>query len=303
MKKPIVSIIISVRDDKRIINCLNSIFNLGILEFNESFEVIVIENSTIPSLKKDICEFPVKYFFEPKLGMGYARNTGLANATGDFFVFTDADCVVSPGWLSNILKAFNEDSVCIVGGCIFKYNPQSDVENFQRDLVIGCQTEVQYLPPIYHKPYVVTANAAYRASAIRAVGGFDPNFFSGGDVDLAWRVGNLGYRAVIAESAIVYHACRPTYTAVFKQFYTYSQGHALLFKKFRTQTGKIACFNWYPFIGIVNTLPLFILITIKYLLNKEYKEEFGNLLFRFIEYTALIWGAFIGAIKYKVPYI
>jgi GT2 family glycosyltransferase len=72
---------------------------------------------------------------------------------------------------------------------------------------------------------------------------------SGGDVDLAWRVGDLGLKLAIATDAFVFHACRPTVSAIFRQFFRYGTGHAQLFKKRRPLTGKWVCVNGYPFVG------------------------------------------------------
>lgn len=298
----LASVIISVRDDVRIKNCLESLFSDRIAGAEGPVEVIVIENTPTPWLKEIVSAFPATYLTEPRKGMGNARATGLKAATGEFIVFTDADCVVSPGWLSKMLAPFKDGSVGIVGGPIKKYYPESFVERFQRDLVIGGQTALQYLPPIYPRPYVVTANAAYRACAVQAAGGIDPEFFTCGDVDLAWRIGDLGYRAVIAPDAVVYHACRSSRRAVFRQFYTYSIGHALLFKKFGRKN-RLGCFNSYPFLGLARALPAYVASSAFGITNRKFRARAATLSFRLIEYAALIAGAIAGSWRFKVIYI
>jgi GT2 family glycosyltransferase len=297
------SVIISVRNDHRIVQCLSSIFEYGTLGLQDEFEVIVIENSQEPVLAARIQAFPVVYLLEQRQGMGYARAKGIARAEGEFLVFTDADCVVSEGWLPKLLKPFSSPSVGIVGGPIAKLNPVTFTERAQRDLVIGGQHEVQYLPSIYPRPYVVTANAAYRTADVKQVGGIDPNFASGGDVDLAWRVGDLGYEAVIAHDALVFHACRPTPEAVFRQFFRYSMGHAQLFKKFKNRTGKKACLNAYPFIGCARVMPILLRALIRAETWNEKQLHIGEVGFQIIEYIALIAGAAVGAVRTRALYI
>lgn len=297
------SVIISVRNDNRIVHCLSSIFESGAVGLRGTYEVIVIENSREPILATMIKAFPVVYLFEPRRGMGFARSKGIARAKGEYLVFTDADCVVSEGWLPKLLEPFSSPTVGIVGGPIAKLNPQTFTERAQRNLVIGGQREVQYLPPIYPRPYVVTANAAYRTADVRRAGGIDPTFASGGDVDLAWRVGDLGYEAVIAPDALVYHACRNTAGAVFRQFFRYSMGHAQLFKKVKRHTGRKTCINSYPFIGCAKAMPNLLKAIVRAEPWDEKQLRIGEVGFQLIEYTALITGAVIGAIRTRTLYI
>lgn len=299
----LVSIIISVRDDERICSCLDSIYRRGRAKFTEAFEVIVIENSDEPWLENVVRQFPVRYLVEPRLGMGYARQLGICHAQGSYLVFTDADCVVSEGWLRNLLSPFSEPDVGVVGGPICKSRAVTFTEKHQRDLVIGGQHALQYLPPIYSRPYVVTANAAYKAAAVEAAGGIDPIFFSGGDVDLAWRIGDLGYDLVIAQEALVYHACRDTARAIFRQFHRYSMGHALLFRKFKKRTGKRICINTYPFFGIIKALIRVIAAFFRQMPKEDKRTIYAETAFQLVEYVALISGAITGSIRYRVLYI
>jgi glycosyltransferase involved in cell wall biosynthesis len=47
----------------------------------------------------DKLPFPTRYFFESKQGLSHARNRGIAEASGDFLVFTDDDVVVPANWM------------------------------------------------------------------------------------------------------------------------------------------------------------------------------------------------------------
>ena len=296
------SIVIAVRNDARIVSCLESIFAKGAVGFDGQFEVIVVENSATPCLEGDITAFPVRYLVESRVGMGYARAHALKHTTGDFVVFTDADCVVSEGWLSKLLLPFDRPEIGLVGGPIEKLSIRTTVEKYQKNLADG-QTELQYLPAIYPKPYVVTANAAYRSAAIRAAGGIDPLFFSGGDVDLAWRVGRLGYKAAIAPGALVFHACRPTYRKVFTQYYTYSLGHSLLFRKYRRETNTSICLDSYPFKGISRGLLRLAMALIQPASSEARNRKIGESCFELIEHSALLAGALVGSGRFKVLYI
>jgi GT2 family glycosyltransferase len=62
---------------------------------------------------------PVRYVYEPRVGIATAKNTGIRAASGEILAFTDDDAVVDPQWLGRIERAFNRDpQIGIVGGAI-----------------------------------------------------------------------------------------------------------------------------------------------------------------------------------------
>jgi GT2 family glycosyltransferase len=294
------SILISVRDDPRLATCLESIFGGGLAGLESAAEVLVIENSDHPWMRDIVAAYPARYLWEAQKGMGWARALGLREARGEFIVFTDADCVVSAGWLSKLLEPFDDPTIGIVGGPVTKFRPRGFVEELQRGLVIGDQRALQYLPPIAPWPYVVTANAAYRADALRRAGGVDARFFSCGDVDMAWRIGQLGYAATIAADASVAHYCRRSVIGVFRQFSKYSQGHALLFSKFRD--GRVCCWNPYPLIHFGASARAIASLVFKKNLRAE-RYEIGREAFGMIESAGLLFGAIIGSLRARVLYL
>jgi GT2 family glycosyltransferase len=81
-------------------------------------------------------------------------------------------------------------------------------------------------------PYLITANVAYRMKVIKEVGFFDATFYSGGDVDLSWRILKKGYQIALEPQAIIYHFPRETPVSFFRQYYKYGLlGHAKLRRK------------------------------------------------------------------------
>src|SRR5947209_5865547 len=250
------SVIIPVYNDPRIEACILSL--LGQDYPKEWYEVIVADNNSDVSIQQIIQRFNVKYVHENRRGSYFARNKALELAQGEIAAFIDADCVADPHWLSELLKGFKDPEVGGIGGKILKLKPQTWVQANAEDLAEQ-QVTPQYLP-FHDAPYIVTANAAYRMSILRKLEGFDTQFQSGGDVDLAWRVQAKGFKIVTTLDAIVYHAARETVTSYFKQFFNYAVGHTLLYRK-HCQTDRWTLFvNIYPFRGLLglmfSSLPL-----------------------------------------------
>lgn len=73
---------------------------------------------------------------------------------------------------------------------------------------------------------------AYRADALRSVGGLDASLgpgtpaTNGEDLDIWFRIIEAGYQLIYQPSALVHHRHREDYEALRHQFYTYGVGFA-----------------------------------------------------------------------------
>src|SRR5208283_599657 len=76
------------------------------------YEIIVVDNNSIDDTKSVVTELStdspvkVKYVFEGRQGLSFARNTGIANAEGEIIAFTDDDIDADKSWLKEIVHAF-----------------------------------------------------------------------------------------------------------------------------------------------------------------------------------------------------
>jgi GT2 family glycosyltransferase len=162
------------------------------------------------------------------------------------------------------------------------------------------QLAPQYLP-FHDAPYIVTANAAYRMSILCKLKGFDTQFQSGGDVDLAWRVHREGFKIVTAPDAIVHHAARETVKGYFKQFFNYAAWHVLLFKKHRPNTNHFT--NVYPFLGLRRLLfSVMPAMFVQKVSGKPRTVKKQEAFLKLVTYVAIICGNLYGAIKFRAFY-
>ncbi len=294
------SVIIPVYNDPRIEACILSL--LGQDYPKELYEIIVVDNKSDASIQQSIQRFNVKYVLENRKGSYYARNKGLELAQGEIAAFNDADCVADPRWLSGLLEGFKDPEVGGIGGKILKLKPQTWVQANGEDLAEQ-QLTPQYLP-FHDAPYIVTANAAYRMSILRKLGGFDTQFQSGGDVDMAWRVQAKGFKIITTPDAIVYHAARETVRGYFKQFFNYAVGHTLLYRKHCQADRRNLFVNTYPFHGLIvlmfSSLPI---MFVRILLGKARTTKKKVHLLNLVKNAAIICGNVYGAIKYRIPYL
>jgi glycosyltransferase involved in cell wall biosynthesis len=83
-------------------------------------EIIVVDNNSADDTTQVAKEFSNKpgffYILEGRQGLSFARNRGIAEATGDFVSFLDDDVIVDPRWLVNLQKCLDETHADVVGG-------------------------------------------------------------------------------------------------------------------------------------------------------------------------------------------
>jgi glycosyltransferase involved in cell wall biosynthesis len=85
-------------------------------------EVIVVDNDPGEEDSRPLVDaVGFKYVREDRRGLNIARRTGLLAATGDVVVFTDDDCIVSPGWLGALPELFADPLVAVAAGPGFAY--------------------------------------------------------------------------------------------------------------------------------------------------------------------------------------
>lgn len=74
-------------------------------------ELVIVDNDQVPSAKPVVDElaktapFPVIYVNEKRPGVAFARNAGMARASGEFIAFLDDDEEAPAGWLAALLAA------------------------------------------------------------------------------------------------------------------------------------------------------------------------------------------------------
>lgn len=85
-----------------------------------SYEIIVVDNNSKDHTRQVAETFNgnVRYLFEPRQGLSYARNTGILEAKGQVIAFTDDDVIANPSWVASLWKCFQETGALAVGGKI-----------------------------------------------------------------------------------------------------------------------------------------------------------------------------------------
>jgi GT2 family glycosyltransferase len=243
---PLISIIIATRDrPESLAACLKAFEDVAY----PNYEIIVVDNASATEATAELIASQyddnprIRYARETHPGLGWAHNCGLRHVRGEIIAFTDDDVIVDRHWLSELLRGFAlGNSVGCVTGLVVPQEIETlsqywfDIRSgfnkgFQRRVFdLRMNRPSDRLFPYRSSMFGTGANMAFRAAALRAVGGFDPALGpgtaakNGEDLDIYFRIIEAGYQLVYQPSAFVHHLHRADYAALRRQFYTYGVG-------------------------------------------------------------------------------
>lgn len=229
---PFVSVIIPVLNEERVIReCLTSLVELDYPP--ECLEILVVDNGSTDRTAETINSFPVRYLREERRGPSSARNKGIEAGKGEILAFTDADCIVSRGWLRELVQAFDEEGVGGVAGEIVAYPPKTPAEWYA--------AKVRHLSPRKYlfrpiTPFAAFANLAFRREVFEKIGLLDEGLLKGESTDFCTRFfRETDLELKFMPKALVFHRNRKNTWEFFKQQWGYGVGHAQLYIKYRQE--------------------------------------------------------------------
>jgi len=274
-----ISIIIIVKNDRRIENTLKKLFKIPKPEKTEIL-VIDVSEGKLDDIKNIFPSVRWIYYHNKKgkkITLPEQRNLGLKKAQGDIIAFIDADCVPDNNWLIELAKSISNEEKIVVAGSIKSIGKKTtwDVEE-----------ERKYLDE------ASTNNMAFKKEIIKKVGFFDEKLNYGEDIDFTWRATDLGYKIRYNKNAIIYHDWGNLRQDI-KRSLWYGEARVKLYKKHPHRWKNLFGYNItvliYPLYIIFLPLtffwpyyPLFIIIPIiKNIKRQPLKLVFINLIYGF----------------------
>jgi O-antigen biosynthesis protein len=242
---PFISVVICTRGrPEQIKKCLNRLAK----QKYPRYEVVVVDNAPTSDALRGVVESQgggegaeFRYCVEPRPGLSWARNAGIAAAASDVIAFLDDDEEPDEHWLAGIAEGFAAGRrIGCVSGIVLPARLDNAVENlFER---IGGHSKGRgFVKETFSKsgpqsplwplpPFGVGANMAFRRETLDRIGGFDVALGAGtptggGEDTLAITLVMLeGYEVVYEPTAVMWHYHREDMASLNKQLNGYSIG-------------------------------------------------------------------------------
>lgn len=227
---PYVSVIVPVLNGERTIKeCLDSLLRIDYPL--ERREILVVDNGSTDRTTEIVKQYSVRCVLESRRGLSYARNCGIEASYGQILVFTDADCIVTTGWLRELAQGFDSEEVGVAVGEVVSFPPKTPAERYMAMCKPLWQTRSLSYPG---KPWFLSGCAAFRREVFDKIGRFDIQFANVGceDIDFSWRFfqRNL-FKLKYRPKAVVFHRHRLSARGLFNQYFRYAWGQAILKRK------------------------------------------------------------------------
>ena len=238
-----ITVAICTKDrTENIERCLASLITLQNPE-NPTFEILVVDNAPSDENTRVLIDAlpSVRYEYEPKPGLNFARNHAIKAANGTLLAFLDDDVTVDRQWLHGLQTAVQENpNAGGFTGLVLPYELETDAQilfeergGFRRGfekIRYGQKQKGNPLYPCGAGIFGAGCNMAFRRSLLLELGGFDDALDTGkpmpggGDLDIFYRIVRAGYPMIYEPEYLVYHQHRRELSQLKRQYWSWGLG-------------------------------------------------------------------------------
>ena len=176
--------------------------------------------------------FPLHFFSQKNQGPGAARNMGIDEARGDFFIFIDSDCTVPADWLQQIDSRLSEQLADAFGG---RDSFRPDFPDLLKAINYSMTSFIttgglrgrkgKKLAKFYPRSF----NMGLSRQLYQKIGGFG-SLRHGQDIEYSHRMIKSGARIIYIDEAIVYHKRRTSLKKFFRQVFNWGVARINLYR-------------------------------------------------------------------------
>ena len=231
-----------------------------------NFELLIIEDRStdtcVEVYEKYTSRLKIRYFFKPNSGPGPSRNFGFENATGEYFVVFDSDCILPPEYFQEIERFMKEEGhVDAWGG---PDRGHAHFTNLQKAMAFtmssplttgGIRGNEKKASSFQPRSF----NMGISRKVFKKTGGFKFDRYAE-DIELSIRIKNEGFKIGYIHNAFVYHKRRTNLKQFFWQVYNFGRGRVMVG---RVHSGAIKVTHWFPSFYLMGLCLGFVLLFVK----------------------------------------
>jgi len=207
--KPKISLVVPSHNDPQHLKDLLKSIAIAKEEFDDEIQTIIVDYSDneIEIINKEMC---LKYraeYYKGHRKVTVSRNIGINQAKAEIILFVDSDCTISPQLFEEHLRVYKTNPKIggVLGLTIFNGKDNNAWKIMELTPFV---TPFQFANMMEYAPWGTCTNISFRKDVLKKINGFNENLplrLGGEDVDLGWRVNNIGYKIKCNPKAIVYH--------------------------------------------------------------------------------------------------
>jgi glycosyltransferase involved in cell wall biosynthesis len=218
------------------------------LQFNEVFEVVIIEDGSSEKSEDIISAYfdrlNISYYYKENSGPGASRNYGMERAKGNYFIILDSDCLLPPHYLETVDAFMNANFFHCYGGADaahLSFTPLQKAINYAMTSFIttggirGSERSVTDFEPR-------SFNMGISKEVFLKTGGY-AKIHPGEDPDLSQRIKKEGYLTTFIPNAQVFHKRRISWKKFYIQVNKFGMVRPIL-NTWHPSTAKITF--WFP---------------------------------------------------------
>lgn len=221
MTKVSISIIICTYNRSRLLKkCLESLLH----QLIEEIEIIVIDNNSTDETVEVIKEYTtiyrnIRYVFEKRIGLSYARNRGIQESKADWILYIDDDALAFTDLVERAEYLVERGDYDCVGGMYYSYYEGEKPKWIPE----GFGTKQLYAKDLTDCPFTIPCGGIvlYRKSMLIHLGGFKPDYGMNGsekklgeETELQFRAEKSGYSIGFDPTLKIHHLVKPEYTTL-----------------------------------------------------------------------------------------
>ena len=281
---------------------INEFLNSFTEQTVQDFEIVVVDDGSEDNLQEVVENYKdklyLRYYYQKNQGPGAARNKGMQEANGDYFVFIDSDCTVPPDYVANLLHHIKNEDFDAFGG------PDSYREDFPALLkainysmtsFIGTGGTRGTAGKSVGKYYPRSFNMGIKREVYETIGGMN-ELRHGQDMDFSSRIYKAGFKVKFFSDIVVFHKRRTNIKKFFKQIFNWGVTRINLGRLHKEMLKPIHCLPTVAILIFLLTCILsFFIPEVQILFMIEVAFLLGIIIFIFfqasIQYSSILIGS------------